>query len=457
MSILNFFRIGIGPSNTHTAGPMLAANHFIQKLKDAKALKETRQLRIHLYGSLAQMEKENVTNGAILMGLEREKPESIELDSVSQRIEAIRQNGILCFGGKDSIPFREASDITLHRNGATGPHPNAMRFIAYGHGGRELVLRTYYSIGNGTVLDGRFKSLDSTPKNIPLLPYPLHNGKDLIRSSQKSGMSVSEMALRNETTFRSVQKTESRLMHIWDTMRKCVERGCHKEGVLRGKEQSVRQAPSLYRELLLRQNAANRSDPLEILDWISLWTMAVNEENITGGRVVATPTNDTAGILPAVLFYLTRTQGADSDAVAMKFLLTAGTIASIYDRNATLLAETPTFQCAAGIACSMSAAALCEAIGGTVAQVEHAAQIAMEDHADSNCAPIDLAPKPGVEKSAIAAMKAIHFARVALRNNGNPQPSLDKAITSLRRMRAGLEMPPCPPTPQQLAIPAGHV
>jgi L-serine dehydratase len=337
-----------------------------------------------------------------------------------------------------AIPFDEKIDLVFHRTESLPAHPNGLRFIASDASGVELLTKTYYSIGGGFVVPEGAAQRDEIATSDIALPFPFRTGADLLRLCAEQNCSISDLVLRNEAVFRPEAETRSSLMRVWEAMRACVERGCHSEGSLPGGLKVPRRAPKIFRELSARPEAGLH-DPLTVLDWVSLWAMAVNEENAAGGRVVTAPTNGAAGIIPAVLHYLVRVQGKDDEDTITRFLLTAGAIAILYKLNASISGAEVGCQGEVGVACSMAAAALCETLGGTPPQVENAAEIGMEHNLGLTCDPVGgLVQIPCIERNAMGAVKAINAARLALRGDGRHRVSLDRVIATMRQTGADM-------------------
>jgi L-serine dehydratase len=354
------------------------------------------------------------------------------------RLDAIRSLHRLKLGGVKPIGFDERSNLQFHRTEVLPAHPNGMRFVAYDASNVELLSRTYYSIGGGFVVNEGAAQRDELSGDQRQLPYPFHTGDDLLRMARESGLSISEMTLRNEGVWRPEAETRAALLQVCRAMRECVERGCHGHGTLPGGLHVPRRAPAIYNELVTHPEAALR-DPLTALDWVSLWAMAVNEENAAGGRVVTAPTNGAAGILPAALHYLLRIQRVTDEDKLVRFLLTAGAIGILYKLNASISGAEVGCQGEVGVACSMAAAALCEALGGTVPQVENAAEIGMEHNLGLTCDPVGgLVQVPCIERNAMGAVKAINAARLALHGDGTHRVSLDKVIATMRQTGADM-------------------
>ncbi len=438
LSVLDLYTIGVGPSSSHTVGPMRAGNRFVARLVEAGLLEKTARVEAHLYGSLALTGKGHGTDKATLLGLEGETPEAVDVDAVPAKIETIRTQQRLRLGGTREVPFHEKNDLLFHRLESLPAHPNGMRFIARGVDGAELLNRVYYSIGGGFVVNEDTAKRDALNADEAPLPHPFRSGDDLLRLARETGLSVSELTLRNESAWRPESETRAALLRVSQAMQRCVERGCRSEGTLPGGLKVQRRAPGLFRDLSSRPEAA-LLDPLCALDWVSLWAMAVNEENAAGGRVVTAPTNGAAGILPAVLHYLMRIQRVTDEDKQVRFLLTAGAIGILYKLNASISGAEVGCQGEVGVACSMAAGALCEALGGTVPQVENAAEIAMEHNLGLTCDPIGgLVQVPCIERNAMGSVKAIHAARLALRGDGTHRVSLDKVIKTMRQTGADM-------------------
>ncbi len=438
ISVLHLYTIGIGPSSSHTVGPMRAGHSFITTLAAAGLLGSVHEVQVHLYGSLALTGKGHGTDKAVLLGLEGELPEVVDVDRVSERVERIRSSRSLNLAGIRMIPFDEATGLQFHRLETLPLHSNGMRFVALDSGGRELLARTCYSVGGGFVVNDPLDATAEGATTSPAQPYPLISGESMLRHAAATGLSVSELTLRNENAWRPEHETRAALLKVWSAMQSCVRRGCETEGILPGGLQVQRRAPGIYRKLVRVQDATNH-DPLHMMDWVSLWAMAVNEENAAGGRVVTAPTNGAAGILPSVLHYYVRTSRKADDESVVRFLLTAGAIGILYKLNASISGAEVGCQGEVGVACSMAAGALCEALGGSVAQVENAAEIGMEHNLGLTCDPIGgLVQVPCIERNAMGAVKAISAARLALRGDGTHRVSLDKVIATMRSTGADM-------------------
>jgi L-serine dehydratase len=438
LSVLELFTIGIGPSSSHTVGPMRAGHRFVSRLISQGLLTTTARVESHLYGSLALTGKGHGTDTALLLGLEGELPETVDVDQVAARLQAIRETRRINLGGEKSIPFHEKEHLLFHRLESLPAHPNGMRFAAFDAAGQELLNLTYYSIGGGFVVNEGIAQRDELSADQRPLPFPYRSGTDLLRMSRESGLSVSGLTLANEAAWRPEAETRAALLKVWHAMRACVDRGCRHPGTLPGGLEIARRAPGIFADLSNHPEQALQ-DPLTALDWVSLWAMAVNEENASGGRVVTAPTNGAAGILPAVLHYLVKVQRVTDEDKLVRFLLTAGAIGILYKLNASISGAEVGCQGEVGVACSMAAGALCEALGGTVEQVENAAEIGMEHNLGLTCDPIGgLVQVPCIERNAMGAVKAIQASRLALRGDGKHHVSLDKVIATMRQTGADM-------------------
>ena len=434
ISTFDLFKIGIGPSSSHTVGPMRAAAMFVGSLRSAGVLRDVARIKAEMYGSLGATGRGHGTPKAIMLGLEGERPQSVDVDAIPARIEAIRKEQLLRLNGDHPIAFNRKEDLLLYRRKSLPLHPNGMRFTAYRSSdvNEPLLTRTYYSVGGGFVLDESGGGVGSIVEDARRLTYPFTTAAELLAHCDTSRLSISGVMLANEKAWRLEAETRYGLLKIWDAMQACVERGCRNEGVLPGGLKLPRRAPRLYKQLLAKPEAS-LSDPLSALDWVTLYALAVNEENAAGGRVVTAPTNGAAGIVPAVLHYYARfVPGADAGGV-VRFLLTAAAIGVLFKENASISGAEVGCQGEVGSACSMAAGGLAEVLGGTPQQVENAAEIAMEHNLGLTCDPVGgLVQVPCIERNAMASIKAIHAARLALRGDGQHFVSLDQVIRTLR-------------------------
>jgi L-serine dehydratase len=432
ISVLDLFTIGIGPSSSHSIGPMRAARRFVERLRAEGTLDHCAAIEVRLYGSLALTGKGHGTDKAILLGLEGATPEDINPDEVEPRVMAIRASRQISLANGPTIPFDESACLLFLRKESLPQHPNGMRFIARDEAGVVLLEYTCFSIGGGFVVDESDATADQFSRDEKVLPYPYRSGDDLLKMAAASGLSVSQMTLANETAWRSEAETRAGLLRRWQVMQDCVARGYRQEGILPGGLKVRRRAPELFRQLSDRNEDA-ALDPLAAMDWVNLFALAVSEENAAGGRVVTAPTNGAAGIIPAVLhYYWQLAPGATEDGV-VRFLLTAGAIGILYKLNASISGAEVGCQGEVGVACSMAAGALTEVLGGTVPQVEMAAEIGMEHNLGLTCDPIGgLVQVPCIERCAMGAVKAINASRMALRSDGTHRVSLDRVIRTMR-------------------------
>ena len=433
VSIFDLFKIGIGPSSSHTVGPMRAAARFASKwLEEAGTLDQCARLRVELYGSLALTGRGHGTDKAVLMGLEGHWPNLIDPDLIPAALVRIRGEKKLLVLGRHAVPFDEKTDLIFNKRQKLPFHTNGMRFSAMAADGRELATRDYYSVGGGFVVNQDEAAQDRIVADTTAQPYPFHSGDELLRLCAAHGLTIAELMLANETVWRSEADTHAGLMEIWLAMQDCVARGIRQEGVLPGGLKVVRRAPAMYQDLSARPEAAMK-DPLTVLDWVNLYALAVNEENAAGGRVVTAPTNGAAGIIPAVLHYFDRFCPAASEKGVTDFLLTAGAIGILYKENASISGAEVGCQGEVGVACSMAAGGLTAALGGSLGQVENAAEIGMEHNLGLTCDPIGgLVQIPCIERNAMGAVKAINASRMALRGDGKHRVSLDKVIKTMR-------------------------
>nr|WP_175801499.1 L-serine ammonia-lyase [Burkholderia anthina] len=439
ISVFDLFKIGIGPSSSHTVGPMRAAAQFVHRLERQGLLQRTAEVRSELFGSLGATGKGHGSDVAVLLGLEGEEPDLIDTDSVPHRVAAIREAGTLQLLGKHAIAFREKEHLVLYRRETLPYHPNGMRFTARDTAGNALSSSVYYSVGGGFVVNEEAAGADRIVPDSTVVPYPFKSGKDILAHCAEHDISISRLMLENEKAWRSEADIRAGLGRIWDTMQACVKRGAEREGILPGGLKVKRRAAELYRKLSGQPEAALR-DPLTILDWVSFYALAVNEENAAGGRVVTAPTNGAAGIIPAVLHYYTRFVPGASDDGVMRFLLTAAAIGILYKENASISGAEVGCQGEVGVACSMAAGALAEVLGGTPEQVENAAEIGMEHNLGLTCDPIGgLVQVPCIERNAMASVKALHAARMALKGDGSHFVSLDKVIRTMRETGADMK------------------
>lgn len=446
-SVFDLFKIGIGPSSSHSVGPMIAASRFLQSLQQCDQLKEVGRIRVDLYGSLALTGKGHGTDSAVMMGLEGEVPRTINPETVAERLNGIRSNSMISLSGTKQTEFIEDDDLLFHRSTFLDGHPNALTFSAFANRTTDqLVLsETHFSIGGGFVVkDGEVaEEAEAASAGVP---FPFSSAKQLLEFTAEHQMSFSQLAMQNELTYRTESEILAGLDEIWQAMKLCVERGCKNSGILPGGLQIERRAPALFQVLKDQlaglgdlNNHASHADPMVILDWVDLYALAVNEENAAGGRVVTAPTNGAAGIIPAVLLYYVRHCPGATEEKVNSFLLTAGMIGSLYKRNASISGAEVGCQGEVGVACSMAAGALTEVLGGTPEQVEEAAEIGMEHNLGLTCDPIKgLVQIPCIERNAMGAVKAINASRLALRGDGKHFVSLDRVIRVMKRTGADM-------------------
>jgi L-serine dehydratase len=439
ISVFDLFKVGIGPSSSHTVGPMTAARMFALALRSDGLLDSVHRVTVTLYGSLGLTGRGHGSDKAVLLGLEGELPATVDVDAIPDRLEAIRTRGTLRLLGEHEIPFTVAEDLEFDRKKSLPQHPNGMRFTSHNNSGGVLLERVYFSVGGGFVAD---ESGTGVKQDDTQVPYPFSTGAELLAHTSATGLPISGVMLANEKAFgRTGTEIKNDLADLWRVMRECVERGCQTDGILPGGLKVPRRAPRLYRQLTCD---TSNTDPLKALDWVTLYALAVNEENAAGGRVVTAPTNGAAGIIPAVLHYAVLDRfgrfvpGASAEAVA-RFLLTAAAIGVLFKEGASISGAEVGCQGEVGSACSMAAGALTEVLGGTPEQAENAAEIGIEHNLGLTCDPIGgLVQVPCIERNAMGSAKAINAARIALRGDGKHFVSLDKAIRTMRI--TGLDM-----------------
>jgi len=433
ISVFDMFSIGIGPSSSHTVGPMRAACAFIQTLKANALLSRTGRVVVECYGSLGQTGKGHGTGKAIILGLAGFEPESVDIEAIPAFLAQVEQTQTLCLGGEQPSEFPRIGAILFNRRKTLPAHSNGMTLRAY-EGDTLVFEQTYYSIGGGFIIEeSHFANAREEAARFDAahpIPYPFESGAELLAQCQESGLSISGLMLANEKVFRSEAEIKAGLRKIWQAMQGCVERGCKSEGVLPGGLKVKRRAPALYRQLCGETNF--NKDPLMVMEWVDLFALAVNEENAAGGRVVTAPTNGAAGIIPAVLHYYDRFVRKMDDELLMQYFLTAAAIGILYKKNASLSGAEVGCQGEVGVACSMAAGALAELLGASPAIVENAAEIGMEHNLGLTCDPVGgLVQVPCIERNAMGAVKAINAARLALRGTGEHKVSLDKVIRTM--------------------------
>ncbi|MGW2100861.1 L-serine ammonia-lyase [Streptomyces olivaceoviridis] len=436
ISVFDLFSIGIGPSSSHTVGPMRAARMFARRLRNEDLLEQAAAVRAELYGSLGATGHGHGTPKAVLLGLCGDSPRTVDVETADARVEAIKAEGRIRLLGEHEIAFDFDRDLVLHRRKALPYHANGMTLWAHDADGKELLSKTYYSVGGGFVVDEDAVGADRIKLDDTVLKYPFRTGDELLRLTRETGLSISSLMLENERAWRSEEEIRAGLLEIWRVMRACVERGMSREGILPGGLKVRRRAAVSARQLRAE------GDPLaHAMEWITLYAMAVNEENAAGGRVVTAPTNGAAGIIPAVLhYYINFVPGADEDGV-VRFLLAAGAIGMLFKENASISGAEVGCQGEVGSACSMAAGALAEVLGGSPEQVENAAEIGMEHNLGLTCDPVGgLVQIPCIERNGMAAVKAVTAAKMAMRGDGSHKVSLDKVIKTMKDTGADMSV-----------------
>jgi L-serine dehydratase len=437
-SVFDLFKIGVGPSSSHTMGPMTAACRFVEGLNVAGLLERTARVEVDLYGSLALTGKGHATDRAILLGLSGQRPDRIDPDAADQTVGAIRESGRLKLGGAHEIAFDEDADVRFLQRERLPHHSNGMRFTAREEGGAELDSKVSYSVGGGAVVDEATVARNAPPEGAWDVPFRFSSGDQLLELAADGEMSFADIARANERAAMSDAEIDARLDEIAGAMSACIDRGIGQGGILPGGLNVKRRAPALHQLLTERAERALQ-DPLTVIDWVNLWALAVNEENAAGGKVVTAPTNGAAGIVPAVLRYYQRFTPRATDEGTRIFLLTAAAIGSLFKENASISGAEVGCQGEVGVACSMAAAGLTAALGGTPGQVENAAEIGMEHNLGLTCDPVGgLVQVPCIERNAVGAVKAIEASRLALVGDGSHRVSLDQVIETMRK--TGLDM-----------------
>ncbi len=424
------FSIGIGPSSSHTVGPMRAARRFVKSLAEQELLTRTTRVVSELYGSLGATGKGHGSDTAVLLGLEGERPDEIDPDIVPERLAIIRTSNQINLNGLHQIDFNEKQDLILYKKKSLPKHANGMVFYAFDKDGNELASTTYYSVGGGFVVNDDVDADSPIMEDRTQVKYPFSTAAELIQACKDEGIKISTLMMENEKAWRSESEVREKLLAIWQVMKACIKRGCDREGILPGGLKVKRRAHGIY--MKLKSDPHSSTDTLSAMDWVDLYALAVNEENAAGGRVVTAPTNGAAGIIPAVLFYYMKFKpGADEEGV-IDFLLTAAAIGILYKLNASISGAEVGCQGEVGVACSMAAGALTEVLGGSPEQVENAAEIGMEHNLGLTCDPVGgLVQVPCIERNAMASVKAINACRLALRGDGEHKVSLDKVIKTM--------------------------
>jgi L-serine dehydratase len=433
LSVFDIFKVGIGPSSSHTMGPMRAAREFVLGLERDGLLAQADQVAVRLYGSLALTGAGHGTDRAVLAGLEGAEPETVDPDSIEPLLQRIRSSGRIKLLGKHEIAFDEPMQLLFMYHERLPRHSNGMRFTALA-GARVLREEDYYSIGGGFVVRGdEAESHETSVHKSP--PYPFNSGAELLSLARSNGLELFELMLANERTWGTDKEIREKILHIWEVMQACVERGFRQTGVLPGVLKVKRRAPKLYR--MLTESTSDK--PLDVMDWVNAYALAVNEENAAGGRVVTAPTNGAAGIVPAVLHFYRRFYKDSSDEGVIRFLLTAAAIGMLYKKNASISGAEMGCMGEVGVACSMAAAGLVSALHGTNEQIENAAEIGMEHNLGLTCDPVaGLVQIPCIERNAMGSVKAINAARLAMRGDGTHKVSLDQVIATMRQTGADM-------------------
>ncbi|WP_197379243.1 L-serine ammonia-lyase [Mycolicibacterium mengxianglii] len=428
ISVFELFKVGIGPSSSHTVGPMRAARRFVAWLADRGLLQQTAGLRVELFGSLGATGRGHGTVGAVVLGLLGEHPETVDPDAVPELLAAVAADATLLLAGRHAVTFNPDQDIVLHVGPRLAQHSNGMRFTALDASGQSILRREYFSVGGGFVLDE--DEIGGGQPHATTVPLPFRSAAELLALTEEKGLRISDLMLANETSLRTADEVRDELLAVWTVMQECVDRGLLATGVLPGPLRVRRRAAALH--VKLAAEPAD-TDPLQVMDWVALYALSVNEENAAGGRVVTAPTNGAAGVVPAVLHYCRDfVPGFDDDAV-VRFLLTAGAVGILCKTNASISGAEVGCQGEVGSACAMAAAGLTEVLGGTPSQVENAAEIGIEHNLGLTCDPVGgLVQIPCIERNAVASVKAIVAARMALRGDGTHHVGLDTAIKTMR-------------------------
>lgn len=437
LSALDLFSVGIGPSSSHTVGPMRAAKLFADGLKGGGLLSSTTRVQAELFGSLGATGRGHGSDKAVVLGLQGLDPETVDTFTADDQVAAAALDAELRICGDHRVDFNWDEDVVLHRRKSLPAHPNGMTFRALDHHGAVLSERSFYSIGGGFVVDGDADADDRVVADNTVLPYNFTTADELLAICRRERMSISDVMLANELVWRSEAELREKLLGLWAVMRECVDNGCAAEGILPGGLNVRRRAPSLFKTLTADTGV---TDPLRAMEWVNLFALAVNEENAAGGRIVTAPTNGAAGIVPAVLHYYVKfVPGADDDGV-VRFLLAAAAVGILFKINASISGAEVGCQGEVGSACSMAAAGLCEVLGGTPEQVENAAEVGIEHNLGLTCDPVGgLVQIPCIERNAIASVKAINAARLSLHGDGSHKVSLDKAIKTMRETGADMK------------------
>ncbi|MFZ0304170.1 MAG: L-serine ammonia-lyase [Terracidiphilus sp.] len=454
-SLFELYKIGVGPSSSHTMGPMRAACRFARELETRGVLARVARVQVDLYGSLALTGLGHATDRAVLLGLAGNEPATIDPGAIEATVAAIRQERRMKLAGKRELGFDEARDLIFHREimfppGAKTQHPNGLRFTAYDAEGAVVNLRTFFSVGGGFIIEDGADAQAAAQVGSQV-PYPFHSAAELLATAETNGLTIAELMMANERALLvgsagvapaeqvSAGQVSDRIDRIWATMKECIARGMATEGILPGGLNVRRRAHRFAERLREKEAAGMKGDPLAPLDWVTVYAMAVNEENAAGGRVVTAPTNGAAGVVPAVAQYYERfIEGADRDGI-LRFFLVSAAIGILYKENASISGAEVGCQGEVGVACSMAAGGLAAALGGTNGQIEHAAEIGMEHNLGMTCDPIGgLVQIPCIERNAMGAAKAVHATRIAMNETEEHKVSLDQVIRTM--YLTGLDM-----------------
>ncbi|BBI43263.1 L-serine ammonia-lyase [Pseudomonas syringae] len=431
ISVFDMFKIGVGPSSSHTVGPMRAAALFVGALRDLALLSRVERVEVQLYGSLSATGVGHGTDRATVMGLMGEWPDQVDPSLVEPRIKALLEGAPLSLGGEHDVEFLWSRDMRLLEE-SLPYHPNGMTLCAYGATG-ELLEQTYYSVGGGFVIDAEQAASGVLDADETPLPYDFSSGAQLLKLCKHHGLSIAGLMMENEKAWRPVSETKARILVIWEAMKSCVNQGLNKQGVLPGGLNVRRRAYRLHQSLRTLEKPNVISSTLSAMEWVNLFALAVNEENAAGGRMVTAPTNGAAGIIPAVLHYYMKFHPEASDDDVVTFFLAAAAVGILCKKNASISGAEVGCQGEVGSACAMAAAGLAEVLGGTPSQVENAAEIGLEHNLGLTCDPVGgLVQVPCIERNAMAAVKAINAAQIALRGDGDHFISLDHAIRTMR-------------------------
>ncbi len=428
ISVFDMFKVGIGPSSSHTVGPMKAGKQFVDDLISQLLFEQVSKIHVDVYGSLSMTGRGHNTDTAIIMGLAGYLPDDVDIELIPRFIAKLKKTSVLPIAqGKKTVTFNFDENMMFHQT-FLSLHENGMKITALNVKNDVIYQKTYYSIGGGFIVDE--EHFGQQEKQKVDIPFPYQNSVDILKHCKENGLAFSTVAMENEIALNGKKATEQHLLRVWNTMQACIERGLHTEGILPGPLRVPRRAASLYRMLQANTNLSN--DPMRVIDWVNMYALAVNEENAAGGRVVTAPTNGACGIIPAVLSYYEKFISPISQEIIERYLLACGMIGSLYKMNASISGAEVGCQGEVGVACSMAAAGLTEILGGSPEQVCIAAEIAMEHNLGLTCDPVGgQVQVPCIERNAIASVKAINASRMALRRTTNPRVTLDKVIETM--------------------------